>query len=756
MWAKLKQRIWEWRGVWIATPCLTILLLGLRWTGGLQMLEWALFDRYFRLRPPESPDDRIVLVTIDESDLRHVGQWPVPDRVLANLLEKIKAQQPRAIGLDIYRDLPVQPGHEELVKIYQSTPNLIGIKKVVGDEDAFGVNPPPELAELDQVSANDFVEDADGKIRRGFFYLNDRDGNPVYSLGFTLAWLYLEADEIYVSLTEDEGFIQFGDVVFPPFEANDGGYVRADASGYQVLLNFRGPSCLQDPNQCPYQMFSMTEVLENKIPLGRMRDRIVLIGSTAESLKDFFFTPYSSGIITSPEPTAGVEIHANLISQILDSTLADRPLVKTWSDFLEGWWIFTWSAFGATVTWKWRYAQGSTKISFLTSGSLCLAVGTLFGTTYVAFLAGWWLPFVPPLIGLLGSAIAIQGYIARSAGEIRKTFGRYLNDGVIANLLESPDGFKLGGENRTVTLLLSDLRGFTALAKPLPPEQVVHLLNIYLDRMCQVIEDYNGTIDKFIGDAILVIFGAPTNREDDPDRAVACAIAMQVAMKEINQQLCDLNLPFIEMGIGIHTGQVVVGNIGSHKHAEYTVIGSEVNLVSRIESYTVGGQILISSATMNAVESTLRIDDETVVNPKGFNQEITIYEVGGIGGKYMQLMPKPEQELLVLKSEISLIYTVLDGKHVSNIQYRGTLVKASNSFAQIKTDRLIETLSNIKINLVFRPTIESTSTEDSSDEENLDIYAKVIKKCSVYEYDFLIRFTSMPPQVATQLSTFYQ
>jgi adenylate cyclase len=168
MWAKLKQRIWEWRGVWITAPCLTILLLGLRWTGGLQILEWALLDRYFRLRPPESPDDRIVLVTIDESDLRHVGQWPVPDRVLAELLNNIKAQEPRAIGLDIYRDLPVQPGHDELVKVYQSTPNLVGIKKVVGDPDAFGVNPPPELAELDQVSANDFIEDADGKIRRVF------------------------------------------------------------------------------------------------------------------------------------------------------------------------------------------------------------------------------------------------------------------------------------------------------------------------------------------------------------------------------------------------------------------------------------------------------------------------------------------------------------------------------------------------------------------------------------------------------------
>lgn len=746
MWAKLKQRIWEWRGVWIAAPCLTILLLGLRWTGGLQMLEWALLDRYFRQRPPESPDDRIVLVTIDESDLRGVGQWPVPDRVLAKLLEKIKAQEPRAIGLDIYRDLPVEPGHQELVEIYKSTPNLIGIKKVVGDENAFGVNPPAELAALDQVSANDFVKDADGKIRRGFFYLSDRQGNPVYSLGFTLAWLYLEAVGIPVGLT-DESWIKFGEVVFPPFAQNDGSYIRADASGYQILLNFRGPSCLQAKNHCPYQLVSMTDVLENKVADDLMRDRIVLIGSTAESLNDFFFTPYSSGLITTPEPTAGVEIHANVASQILDRVLSDRPLVKTWPEPLEWAWIFAWSALGSTITWKWRYSSGTTHISWLTSGSLFLSSCTLFWITYFVFLEGWWIPVVPPLLGLLGSAIAIQGYIARTAGEIRKTFGRYLNDGVIANLLESPQGFKLGGENRTVTLLLSDLRGFTALAKPLPPEKVVTLLNIYLEQMCQIIEQYNGTIDKFIGDAILVIFGAPTSSEDDSERAVACAIAMQIAMKEINQKLRQLNLPVIEMGIGIHTGEVIVGNIGSQKHAEYTAIGSEVNLVSRIESYTIGGQILISEATMQSIKSPLRLDDKKIVNPKGFNEEITIYEVGGIGGLYMQFMPKIEAELFPVRPEIALTYSLIDGKHINSTQYRATLVKLSEELAEIKTERLIEPLSNIKINLDLGLT---------SDEEPGDIYAKVLKKCSVYEPFFLIRFTSMPPEIAVHLCKFYQ
>ena len=288
------------------------------------------------------------------------------------------------------------------------------------------------------------------------------------------------------------------------------------------------------------------------------------------------------------------------------------------------------------------------------------------------------------------------------------------------------------------------LRGFTALSKPLPPEKVVELLNIYLDRMCQIIEEYNGTIDKFIGDAILVIFGAPTSRQDDAERAVACAIAMQLAMKQINQQLQELKLPFIEMGIGIHTGEVVVGNIGSQKHAEYTAIGSEVNLVSRIESYTIGGQIMTSESTIKAIQSPLRIDNKKTVNPKGFNQEIIIYDVGGIGGKYMQFLPKVEAVLFPVKPEISLIYTVLDGKHINPTHYRGTLIKLSDYIAEIKTERFIEPLSNIKIEL---------DIEVTSNKKNLEIYAKVLKKSSVYEHLFLIGFTGMPPGITDKLFT---
>ena len=222
---------------------------------------------------------------------------------------------------------------------------------------------------------------------------------------------------------------------------------------------------------------------------------------------------------------------------------------------------------------------------------------------------------------------------------IRKTFGRYLTDEIVDSLLESPKGLELGGERRKVTILMSDLRGFTSLSERLTPEQVITILNRYLETMTDVIMKYQGTIDEFIGDAILVLFGAPVWNENDAQRAVACAVAMQLAMNSINERNRREGVPEIEMGIGINTGEVVVGNIGSAKRAKYGVVGSHINLTSRIESYTIGGQILISEATLKDTGAILRIGGQMKVETKGAANPITIYDVKGIGGEYNLLLP---------------------------------------------------------------------------------------------------------------------
>ena len=228
---------------------------------------------------------------------------------------------------------------------------------------------------------------------------------------------------------------------------------------------------------------------------------------------------------------------------------------------------------------------------------------------------------------------------------IRETFGKYLTDEVVSTVLESPTGLQTGGEKRKITMMMTDLRGFTSLSERLPPERVVGLLNRYLSTMVSVIKQYQGTIDEFIGDAIFVLFGAPVWQEDDAERAVACAVAMQIAMSSINEQNLKEDLPELEMGIGIHTGQVVVGNIGSAERMKYGVVGSQVNLTSRIQSCTIGGQILVSETTRQEAGRTLKIGQQIEVKAKGVEHPITLSEVLGIGGKYKLLLTETSESL---------------------------------------------------------------------------------------------------------------
>jgi class 3 adenylate cyclase len=228
------------------------------------------------------------------------------------------------------------------------------------------------------------------------------------------------------------------------------------------------------------------------------------------------------------------------------------------------------------------------------------------------------------------SLLQLTGQVELRNQMIRQVFGRYLTDEVVEGLLENPEGLRFGGEKRRISVLFADLRGFTTLAEKLPPEKVVTLINGFLAVMSEVIIDFGGTIDEFLGDAILVLFGAPVEREDHARAAVACAVRMQHAMEEVNRGNREHGLPEIEMGIGISTGEVVVGNIGSEKRAKYGVVGHTVNLAARIQSQTSGGQILIGATTLEEAGEAIRVTDETEVTLKGVPDPVRLYEVGGL------------------------------------------------------------------------------------------------------------------------------
>jgi PAS domain S-box-containing protein len=401
MWTTLKQQFWQWRGVWIIAPNIAGIVILLRLAGALQLLELVAFDQLFRLRSAESADPRIVIVTIDEADIKQLGRWPMSDRDLARLITALKQQQPRVIGLDLFRNLPVEPGHQELVQVFASTPNLIGIQQVVKGADNDAVAASPVLKERGQVSASDFVLDVDGKVRRDLLYLSGDDQQPILGLGTRLAFVYLEATGITPQPLSDRQF-RLGKAVFTPFQPHDGGYNGEDAGGYQILSNFRNlPQ--------GFHSISITDVLQGRMPPNfvresgdaPLRDCIVLIGLTAESLTDRFYISYTTNPDTAP---SGVEIHAHVASQLLSVALDGQPLLQVWSEPVEWLWILSWSGMGAILGWRLRSPWQTAIASVLAS----LALG---GIVYLAFLAGWWLVIVPPLFALIGSAISSSSYL---------------------------------------------------------------------------------------------------------------------------------------------------------------------------------------------------------------------------------------------------------------------------------------------------------------------------------------------------------
>ena len=362
MWTILKQHLWQWRGVLVTVPSVAGGLLLLRLTGALQFMELVALDQVFRLRPVEPTDPRIVLVTIDESDIKQLGQWPMSDATLARVISSLKQQQPRVVGLDLFRDLPVEPGHQALVNVFTTTPNLIGIEKVIKTANGEVIQAPPFLKQRDQVSASDLLLDTDGRVRRSLLYLRTHDHRSIFTLGARLAFLYLDRQGIdRQPLNPEQTKFRLGQAVFKPLQSNDGGYMGMDAGGYQILSNF--------PRfQKGFRTISLTDVLQGRLPRDLVRDRIVFIGLTAESVDDKFFTSYTTSSIAAP---AGVEVHALLASQLLSAALDGRSLLHVWSEPMESLWLIAWSTIGAVIGWtSLSPRQSALKVAAVGHGSL--------------------------------------------------------------------------------------------------------------------------------------------------------------------------------------------------------------------------------------------------------------------------------------------------------------------------------------------------------------------------------------------------
>jgi class 3 adenylate cyclase len=317
---------------------------------------------------------------------------------------------------------------------------------------------------------------------------------------------------------------------------------------------------------------------------------------------------------------------------------------------------------------------------------------------------------------------------------IRDTFGRYVSPEVARTLLESPEGLKLGGEKRVVTILMSDLRGYTRFAERGDPAWVMDVLNGYLARMTDIVIAHGGTINEFIGDAIFAVFGAPLPHPDHAERAAATALAMQSAMGEINALHEARGLPRFEMGIGVNTGEAVVGNIGSEQRAKYAVVGSAVNVAARVEGCTVGGQVFLSEATYLAVRHIAEVAPPISVEVKGLSAPLVLHELRAIQGRFAQRLPEAsvEQDRLV-DVTIPVRYWRLDGKTVEGDGHTGLAVRLGPRRIDVRLDEPLPALTNVRLRLVH----------PEPGHESGDLYGKIVAGADEATAGTAIRLTSV-------------
>jgi adenylate cyclase len=640
------KSIAQFLALWAIAPTIAILVMTLRMMGWLQPLEWMALDQFFRLRPKEPMDERVVIIGITENDLQSIDRYPLDDRTLASILTTIKKQNPRAIGLDLFRDFPVEPGNRELLSVFKTTPNLIGIEKRSGGSDRSTVNPAQVLKTLGQTSSNNIIIDGDGKLRRALLYWTTPDGsNTLESLALRLSLLYLQKEKITPEAANDSpnAPLKLGNAIFPIFEGNDGSYIHADAGGYQILLNYRGPSRT-------FRTYDLQSLA--KLPPNALQDKVVLLGPTAESLKDFFYTPYSDNNLTSPEKTHGVEIQANLVSQILSAALNNRPQIKVWSDapiaigfglsipeWRENGWIFLWACAGSLLAWFVR----SPRLAIL---CISLLEGSLFVLTYWAFTIGWWIPAFPPALAVALSAMTVTGLISSREQQDRKLmmnlFGRYVSPKIAETIWHDRQQLlekgRIKGRKMPVTVLFTDIKDFSTISERTDPEELMEWLNEYMDAMTEVVVAHGAVIDKFIGDAIMALFGVPLEREtqaqinQDAESAIECAIEMGNALEKLNQKFRTQGRPEVSMRVGIATGTAVTGSLGGKQRMDFTAIGDTVNIAARLESYdkTLDGgicRILISDTTQNCTEGLFPARSIGSVQLKGREQSTHVYQI---------------------------------------------------------------------------------------------------------------------------------
>jgi CHASE2 domain-containing sensor protein/class 3 adenylate cyclase len=609
-------------------------LLGVRHLGWLQPLELKAFDLMVQLRPDPGADPRLLVVTITEQDINTFKKWPISDRVLAKAIAKIARLEPTAIGVDIIRDIPYEPGNAELAAQFKN-PKVIPIT-FIGNSEYDRAPPPPNIPKT-RIGFNDLVLDPDGIIRRSLIF--GSDGKSTFSsFSMKLAFSYFDSKKIDGTLTKNNE-IKIGKIVFSRLRSHSGGYQTIDDQGYQIMLNYRSPENVA-------KTVTLTQVLEGKLDPNLVKDKIVLIGITALTVKDIFSTPYSA-TVSENRLMPGVLIHATATSQILSAVLDGKKLFWFWDEWQEIIWIAVWGGVGGCLAWRLENT-----LSLM--GSAIALGGILWGFTFFLFTQQGWISLIAPTLAFsitTGVVITYKYQQSKQQQEIvMKLLGQQTSPAIAnalwkerVHLLQSG---LLPGQRLTATIIMTDLQGFSAISEKLPPEVVMPWLNEYLSAMAEEVQKHQGVINKFTGDGMLAVFGVPIPRTTpeeiaaDARLAVSCALAISACLPTMNQNWLDRGLPSAKMRVGIFTGPIMVGSLGGKTRLEYGVIGDSVNIASRLESCEKDRQedtcrILIAEETLVHLEGKVEVESWGALPLKGRQQKVNVYRVlgGEISGK---------------------------------------------------------------------------------------------------------------------------
>ncbi len=593
--------------------------------GLFQFFELRSLDILYQFRPPEPPDDRLVILEISESDIQRLGKWPWSDRIFAQLIDRSAAAGAAVIGVDKYLDLPVGEGRQELVAAIARAGNVVN-----ATFEAWNGSTPRIAIAADLEAQSDYgfvnLPSDPGNVIRRAVLAGDYD-----SFALAIAAQYLEKRaRKHVVFVPEEAALYVGARRIPRLDANFGGYRNMDAQGYQVAIAYRG-------KEGTFARVSSVDLLAGKVDPQRLRDRIVLIGATAESVKDYFPTPFSTG----ERLMYGVEIHANIISQLLGAALDGRPFLQAWPESLEALWIVGWTLLGGALA----ALAPEERFNLLGVG---VAGAVLAGSSYGAFLLFWWVPVFPAIVGLGMANMLTTAYQYALEREDRKQlelmFSRHLSPELVNVLWERREEFiksgRIPGQEVYVTVLFTDMRNFSTWAEKQEPQDTLHWLNDYLGSIADAVLQNGGMVDKYIGDAVMAVFGVPVpstteeGRCRDAQNAVKAALDIATSLQALRDRWHAMGLPRVETGIGINSGVAIAGSLGSKERLEYSVLGDTVNVASRLESLNKevdGGphHILIGEDTNARLDGRFVVELADRRAVKGRKQETSIYRVLG-------------------------------------------------------------------------------------------------------------------------------